>query len=434
MDVVETVEDKRWRLRVGMLWRLTLRLAEEGDIAGAMQRYRQLAPHVPSYEAFSECLAAFQSRECWTLAAAICEEWLSRYPDNTLSPHSNAVHKHHIEMLRRSKGIEAAFAYYGLTRQDDQPLDLHAEKDLVCCVVVRNESIRLPYFLDYHRSKGVTKFLIVDNDSTDETLSYLLSQPDVYTWQTAFSYRQANYGAAWWQLLLDAYCHRLWVLIVDADELFYYPNCDRDSIFDLCGQLTEAGCCAYRALQLDMYSRQAVEATYYQSGTDFLATCSYFDRQYYHVTVPQAGPFQNQVDYMGGVRSRIFGGRFENYILNKVPLFRYDPKAIVTSGQHWLNYDPDEFAKGRGALLHFKYFSTFSSHVQQEVIRKEHAGQATIYRQYASRLQDTSPLVLFDPAYSIELKSSQQLVDLGILIEQGTRLFPSSARQGKIAG
>ena len=36
---------------------------------------------------------------------------------------------------------------------------------------MRNEKIRLPFFLRYYRNLGVNHFLIVDNDSTDGTRS-----------------------------------------------------------------------------------------------------------------------------------------------------------------------------------------------------------------------------------------------------------------------
>ncbi len=48
--------------------------------------------------------------------------------------------------------------------------------DVLLVSTVRNEKIRLPYFLRYYRELGIDHFLIVDNDSTDGTLDYLGGQ------------------------------------------------------------------------------------------------------------------------------------------------------------------------------------------------------------------------------------------------------------------
>ncbi len=39
--------------------------------------------------------------------------------------------------------------------------------DILLFACLRNEVIRIPYFLDYYRRAGVDHFLIVDNGSTD---------------------------------------------------------------------------------------------------------------------------------------------------------------------------------------------------------------------------------------------------------------------------
>ena len=62
---------------------------------------------------------------------------------------------------------------------------------------MRNEIIRLPYFLEYYRKLGVAHFLIVDNDSDDGTGEYLADQPDVSLWHTTHSYKLSRFGVDW---------------------------------------------------------------------------------------------------------------------------------------------------------------------------------------------------------------------------------------------
>ena len=46
------------------------------------------------------------------------------------------------------------------------------------CMVVRNESLRLPSTLAHYRQLGVDRFLVIDNGSDDGTLEFLRGQPD----------------------------------------------------------------------------------------------------------------------------------------------------------------------------------------------------------------------------------------------------------------
>ena len=55
---------------------------------------------------------------------------------------------------------------------------------ILCFSTMRNEIIRLPFFLEHHRALGVDHFLIVDNGSDDGTTEYLAAQPDVSLWST----------------------------------------------------------------------------------------------------------------------------------------------------------------------------------------------------------------------------------------------------------
>lgn len=69
--------------------------------------------------------------------------------------------------------------------------------DVLLFSTLRNEHVRLPYFLEYYRDLGVSHFLIVDNDSRDDGAAYLSRQPDVSLWSTSASYKRARFGVDW---------------------------------------------------------------------------------------------------------------------------------------------------------------------------------------------------------------------------------------------
>ncbi len=331
----------------------------------------------------------------------------------SVHPNSDEFHKQLINLLIATDGLDSAFDYYDLHPIHNIPLEI-APDAILACIVVRNEMLRLPYLLAYYRQLGVEQFLVVDNSSTDGTLGYLSAQPDVGIWQSDRSFNQANFGSAWFELLLQKHGVDHWCLTLDADEIFYYSNCENRSIQQLCADLDRDYKRAFTAILLDMYSDRPIQETDYQTGQDFLQVCPYFDRQFYHHKVENAEPFHNQTRYVGGMRERVFGKQGD-YYLNKVPLIKYQTDMILSGGQHHIGTPKNQIAEETGALLHFKYIATFTDYVATEVQRKEHYGNAIQYQHYASKLNGTDPLTLYDSAISMRFQTSEQLVALGIM-------------------
>jgi glycosyltransferase involved in cell wall biosynthesis len=380
----------------------------KGNLERAITGYRKILSTRPDY--FPAVLSLgnlLQDQGRLSEALTVFRQALEQDPNEA------RFHKYFVNALSGQAGLSAAFQHYQLARSDTRSINIYPH-DILCCLVIRNEMLRLPYFLTYYRQKGIDKFLVVDNHSTDGSREYLLAQPDVLVWHSDYSFNKANFGAAWFELLLRKYGTGHWVLIVDADELLYYPNCETTSIADLCRHLDYKNKRAFNAVLLDMYAAKPIRATHYKPGQDFLEICPYFDRQFYHTLYEQAGIFNNQTVYFGGVRERVFGKKGE-YYLSKVPLLKYAPDCILAGGQHWTNLPAAEISVERGALLHFKYFSSFVEYTEQESSRKEHYGGAMQYQQYAEGLAQNGALSLFDPAHSLKLESSEQLVQLGIM-------------------
>jgi tetratricopeptide (TPR) repeat protein len=343
-----------------------------------------------------------------------------------ICPDESALHKGLVDVWMKKGELEEAFRYYQLERKDTKQIEIDLD-ELLCCTVVRNELIRLPYFLSYYREKGVSKFLVVDNGSNDGTLTYLLQQPDVYTWQSNRSFKQSNYGAGWFEPILRRYGIDHWCLIVDADEILYYAHCEKRTIIQLCRELDEKRKRAFTAVLLDMYSDKAIQSTHYASGQAFLEVCPYFDRQFYHTKHERGGPYQNQTWFLGGVRQRVFG-QDGAYLLSKVPLIKYNHDLILAGGQHWTNFPIAEIAWESGCLLHFKYFSTFTNYVLQEAARREHYGNAMQYREYVQALSQNEALRFYDAKQSIRLRGSWQLAELGMIRVEGPSEGPASEK------
>jgi hypothetical protein len=168
---------------------------------------------------------------------------------------------------------------------------------------VRDESLRLPHLLDYYRGLGVTRFIVVDNDSSDGTTALLLSQPDVEVFHAAASYAGSHYGVHWLNGLLGQFGCGHWVLVVDADELLVYPDCETVSLPRFASRLEASGADGLLTFLLDMYPDGPIQEARYDPGTPFLAASPYFDVDSY--TFGSEGP-RARLPERGGPRRRLF--------------------------------------------------------------------------------------------------------------------------------
>lgn len=270
--------------------------------------------------------------------------------------------------------------------------------DVLLVSTVRNEQIRLPYFLKYYRNLGVDHFLIVDNDSTDGTQNFLLDQDDVSLWHTSASYKKSLFGVDWTNWLLRKYAHGHWSLVVDPDEFFVFPFCDTRSIRALTDWLDSSSIRSFAAMLLDMYPKGRMDSVPYRSGQDPFEIASWFDSGNYDVT--QNEKFGN-LWIQGGPRARaFFADDPENApALNKIPLVKWDRKYAFVSSTHMilprgLNLVYDELGgeKASGCLMHAKFLDTFGVKAEEELLRRQHYGNSDEYKAYAKNLRDNPDL------------------------------------------
>jgi glycosyltransferase involved in cell wall biosynthesis len=382
---------------------------QKGVAERAVAGFREVLKACPDHQGAAQSLADFLlAHGRYSEAADVYRHGLALYPNQA------RLHKGFVDVLVAGPtGLDEAFRHYQLTQVTPHRVCVPLGQ-VLCCTVVRNERQRLPFFLQYYRERGIEAFFAVDNGSTDGSTEYLAAQPDVYLWQSTLSFNQANFGAGWFEPILRRHGLGKWVLIVDADELLYYPDCERVSIPELCSSLDRKGKRAFHAVHLDMYSAVPIRDTVYAAGQDFREVCPYFDRKFFHRSAENAGQFRNQRGYFGGARERVFGAAGE-YYLSKAPLIRYDADCTLTGGQHCTSLGAALIAAESGCLLHFKYFASFGKYVAEESERGEHYSGAMQYREYKRGLDGDQALTLFDPEHSVKLEGSEQLLALGVI-------------------
>jgi glycosyltransferase involved in cell wall biosynthesis len=323
------------------------------------------------------------------------------------------LHKMLITALEERGTLDDAYAHYQLECVDARGLAI-APGAILCCVAVRNERPRLPGFLQHYRRLGVDRFLFVDNGSEDGTVEWLLAQPDVTLWRSLLSFKRANFGSAWFELLLRRHGVDHWCLTVDADELLVYDGYRERPLRSFCRELEAQGCRAASGVLLDLYSDRPVRDTQLVEGDDPLEACHWFDRKYCHTRDERSGQYRNQAIVFGGVRQRVFPTE-HSYLLSKVPLLYYRPDVVLTSGQHLTNLPPQRIAHDQVCLLHFKFFASFLPYARAEARREIHAMGAEQYKAYAARLEQDESVTLYDPAHSVRFEGIEQLRGLGVL-------------------
>lgn len=264
---------------------------------------------------------------------------------------------------------------------------------ILLATVLRNECVRLPYFLRYYRDLGVTHFLFVDNASDDGSREYLATQPDVSLWTTRASYRASRYGADWINWLLMRHGHGHWILAVDVDEFFVYPFCDTRPIRALTDWLDAGAVRSFPAMVLDMYPRGPVDAESYAEGRNPFEIATWFDSGNYTIS---RNDFHGNLWIQGGPRARtMFADRpREAPSLNKIPLVKWHRSYCFASSTHMLLprrlnlvYDEAGGEKASGCLLHAKFLSPLKAKVAEEMERRQHFADSREYLAYAETLK-----------------------------------------------
>lgn len=291
-----------------------------------------------------------------------------------------------------------------LKRLDQGTDNIHPE-DIIGFARVRNEALRLPWCLDYHRQLGVDRFIIVDNNSTDGTTEYLLSRPDVHLFWTKEAYADNQSGMNWINPLLKEFAVGHWTVTVDADELLVYPEVETVNLKRLTNYLDHIRADALACLLIDMYSDVAIRDTEYEAGQDFLSACPYFDPQ----------PLVGQ---RGGARKRLFwedphrGPKANPPFLRKVPLVRWRSDLVYKTSTHII--DGVKEANISGALLHFKMFSDFHEKISVGVKEQQYWDNSAQYSRCLAELNKNLDLVALHDD-SMRYDNSDQLVQLGFM-------------------
>jgi hypothetical protein len=300
--------------------------------------------------------------------------------------------------LRRQLGlIRAARAGRQLASVQDNTKRIDSSDILLVCTL-RNERVRLPYFLQYYRDLGVSHFLFIDNDSNDGSSDLLLGEDDISLWHTKSSYADAQFGVHWMNWLAKRYCTGHWTLTVDTDELFVFPFCDTRPLGALAHWLDTSRSRQFPAMLIDMYPKGPIGAQPYREHQDPLEIAQWFDSGNY---TQSYNPEYQNLWIQGGPRAREFFSDAPEKApaLNKIPLVKWRKDYVYVKSTHMLLprglnhvYETNGGERACGALLHTKFLNTFAQKVSEEIERGEHYKSGQEYLAYGEQQLQTLDL------------------------------------------
>ena len=310
--------------------------------------------------------------------------------------------------IRLNRFVRRIQAWRGMRRLDSHPIPDNATDEIRMLVVCRNEALRLPFMLDYHFRLGVSRVFLIDNNSSDATLDLVKDDPRIHVFSSSETYRGPLY---WQEPILRRFCQDHWTLIMDADELFVYPEMDTVPLPQFVRSLEAENAGAIHSLFVEMFSKEPMSGLHYEPGQNLVDAAPFFDadgyvRKKYNRVF--SGPGSDFI-YMGGTRARVFGGEFG---CSKVPLFKYSPNLFLRRGLHTI--EGTRLSTRQTAILHFKYLQDFHEKVIREAARGLYWNGSAEYKAYAALFEKNPDFTLWHPA-AVRFESWRTLAERGLI-------------------
>ena len=237
---------------------------------------------------------------------------------------------------------------------------------------VKNESYFIEAFLAHYRNIGVTRFIFIDDDSSDGTREYLFEQADCMVLGSCYTYNGEHpisqverktssenlsiIGSKniWINLLFRKFAIGSWAIFADADEFLRLP--DNIGIEDVIIQLENAGSNAAWGVMLDVYPRSIFELNEMSKDEKIDRSREWFFDAVPHLRLVQ-GEYPKHV--YGGSRARLMQ-KFRTGRLMK-PYFKSKVRQIKGKVPKFNNLVKTMLVKipqyGYFRDVHFPYFT-----------------------------------------------------------------------------
>jgi hypothetical protein len=294
--------------------------------------------------------------------------------------------------------------------QPRKPFRALSRDEIPLIVLSHNEGRLIRAFLSHYRKLGVTRFLWLDDASTDGSVERLAGEEDVDLYTSNVRYRAAYRGRLWRKMLVERYGMDRWYLSLDADEFLVYRHSDEIALPEVIRTLQKRGIYHLPAPMIDLYPPGRVVDGHYtgQDGQMPWEVASHFDTSGYEMKLSS-----HTLKIEGGVRWRAFGSL---PLLTKFPVMYWQKRTHLKKTVHhpapyWRNF---EFPLG--VLLHFKFFADFEARFDATATSGQHYKRGAYYRHILNQIEKPDDLVL-ESGISAPYRDPEDLYERGFFAD-----------------
>ncbi|MEZ4643736.1 MAG: glycosyltransferase family 2 protein [Chloroflexota bacterium] len=293
--------------------------------------------------------------------------------------------------------------------------------ELVVVCLARDGELYVNSFMQHYAELGVKHIVLLDNGSTDQTVSLAQQYPHVTILRSRLPFKRYKMALRHYLIRRFGQANR-WLLYVDIDELLDYPHSDRVTLPRFLGYLRAGGYTAVIAYMLDMFSDKPLTAVTSHIDDDLKALYRFYDisdivRMDYYFPRNQL-PTDEIKAYFGGIRRILFDPQATRFVLTKHPLFLLDGRVKpLFVDEHFVR--DARIADVTAVLFHYKFLADFAERTVRAIQEENYHTHSDDYKKYHRILQQSPDLIIKQP-------TSHQFVEMGELIDNGF-LYMSAA-------
>lgn len=243
-------------------------------------------------------------------------------------------------------------------------------------------------WMNHYIEIGVKNFVMIDNNSTDESTKVLKSFQDrvnISFWEIKERY-DCYRMCGWRQQIFEFYGINRIYLTVDTDELFVYEGYKNISLNKYIGSLHNQ---YVKCLMVDVYTRGSI-------ADSLIEDFKFVDKNTYKKSLNLSYGER----FYGGPRERIFGLRPS---LQKIPLILYTGKEIFANDHFYYPWNINKRAKLKAFLLHYKFLPGDLKKYQIFAEDGRHWNNSREYKVYDDVLSKNKKVSFFNEEFSISI-------------------------------
>ncbi len=315
------------------------------------------------------------------------------------------------------------------------PTNVDCNRDeFVVLSFMRNAELHIEDFVEHHLDLGAKQIFLLDNGSTDASLTLAQKYDQVTLLQCLLPFKYFKYEFR--RFLLRRFAKNCWGLLADIDERFCHPFSDRIGMSSFLKYLNHHNYNAVMGQMLDLFP-DGPSTSWPNNGRELVKKSCWYDLESllrFKLKRNQQGKLADKrlFTMAGGIRAS--GFKMDNPPnLTKYPLLFANGKVQpAEASSHHIR--GGRIADTTCLLKHYKFHRKFETQCQNIVREKSYFRDSLEYREYLKALKTEGGLILKTDK-SRRFNHVNQLIDENFLVvsESFTRYVNENSYSKKTA-